>query len=333
VATVSMNEKERFLATMGGRRPDRLPVYDLEPYESTIELWRGQGMPQGTTFAEHFGIETHESVGLEIRSAPFYRGAPDLLDSEDAFDRHYDLDDPDRYPLGYEERCARLNREGRVVSISASGGGLFQMLGVGDWDSLVAACDALVNRSAYVEALLERTTDFHCACLDRVLSRVEVDYASLYEPIASNAGPLISPEMFERYSMPGYRRVLDLLRRHGVELRVFCTTGGDLGPLLPMLVDAGINCLWISNIMTEGMQYRNLRREFGSEMALIGGIDSRPLRGSRDDIRRTIDETVPPLLAQGRYLPCLDDRPRDTTPFAMYGFYRKVLAEICASES
>jgi hypothetical protein len=320
-----MNQKERLLATIGGGEPDRLPVFDLEPHESTVKLWREQGLPRRSTVAEHFRLETHHSVGLEIRSAPFYKGAPDLLDSPEAFARRYDPDDPDRLPKSWQQRCERLHRQGRVVVINASGGGLLQMLGVCDWESLVAACEALVNRPARVEALLEQTIEFHCLLLDRVLSTVDVDYASLYEPIASNAGPLISPEMFERYSMPGYRQVLDLLRSHGVRHRIFCTTGGDLGPLLPMLVEAGVTGLWISNIMTPGMEYARLRREYGQAVALIGGIDSRSLTRGEDAIRRAIEETVPPLLADGRYLPCLDDRPRDTTPLAAYEFYRETL--------
>jgi hypothetical protein len=321
-------ERERFLATLLGGEADRFPFFDLEPHDSTLEIWWHQGLPRGTTVAEHFGLEAHESVGLEIRSAPFYEMAPDLLDSPDAFARHYDPDDPDRLPRDFERRCARVHRAGRVLFVSATGGGLLQMLGVGDWDSLVAACDALVNRPLFVESLMERTIDFHCLLLNRVLSKVSVDYAALYEPIASNAGPVVSPEMFERYSMPGYRRVIDLLRRHGVPLRILCTTGGDLGPLLPMLLEAGINGLWISNIMTEGMEYRNLRREYGPEIALIGGIDSRSLLRGEAAVREAAERTVPRLLESGRYLPCLDDRPRDNTPFAMYSFYRELLADL-----
>ena len=192
----------------------------------------------------------------------------------------------------------------------------------------MAACDALVNRPELVESLIERTTEFHCLLLERVLAKVKVDYAAFYEPIASNAGPVVSPAMFERFSMPGYRRVIDLLLRHDVPLRVFCTTGGDLSLLLPPLLDAGINGLWISNIMTEAMEYRRLRREYGPEIALIGGIDSTALLRGSSAVRRAIEETVPPLLAQGHYLPCLDDRPRDNTPFAMYALYRELLAEI-----
>jgi hypothetical protein len=323
-----MTERERFLATLLGGKPDRFPFFDLEPDDDTLELWWNQGLPRGATIAEQFRLETHESVELEIRSSPFYEMAPDLLESPDAFLRHYDPDDPDRLPRNFEERCQRVRRQGRVLYVSATGGGLLQMLGVGDWDSLLAACDALVNRPAWVESLLERTIGFHCLLLERVLSKVTVDYAALYEPIASNAGPVVSPAMFERYSMPGYRRVIDLLLRHGVPLRILCTTGGDLGPLLPMLLDAGINALWISNIMTEGMEYRQLRRDYGSDIALIGGIDSTALLRGETAVRRAVEETVPPLLEHGRYLPCLDDRPRDNTPFAMYALYRELLTKI-----
>jgi len=323
-----MTEQGRFLATLLGGATDRFPFFDLEPADTTLELWRDQGLAKGMTVAERFRLETHESVGLEVRSAPFYEMAPDLLESPEAFSRHYDPDDPDRLPRGFVRRCARVRRQGRVLYVDASGGGLLQMLGVGDWGSLVAACDALVNRPALVESLLERTTEFHCLLLERVLAEVSVDYAAFYEPIASNAGPVVSPAMFDRYSIPGYRRVIDLLARHDVPLRILCTTGGDLRQLLPSLLDAGINGLWISNIMSAGMEYRALRRDFGPEIALIGGIDSTALLRGEAAVRRAVEETVPPLLSQGRYLPCLDDRPRDNTPFAMYALYRELLAEI-----
>jgi hypothetical protein len=323
-----MTEKERFLATLVGGGADRFPFFDLEPADETLHEWWRQGLPRKTSVAEFFGLETHHSVGVELRSAPFYRKAPDLLSDPESFRRHYDPDDRRRYPRGFVTRCRKLERAGRVVYVVASGGGLLQMLGVGDWETLVSACEALVRRPESVRILMERTTDFYCEVLDRVLSSVSVDYASLYEPIASNAGPVVSPEMFETYAMPGYRKVIDLLRKHGVSLRILCTTGGDLGSLLPMLVDAGINGLWISNIMTREMQYANLRREYGPDVALIGGIDATALSRDQPAIRRAVMDTVPSLIESGRYLPCLDDRPRANTSFALYSFYRELLAEL-----
>jgi uroporphyrinogen decarboxylase len=179
-----------------------------------------------------------------------------------------------------------------------------------------------------VADLVNKTTEFYCVCLDRVLSKVKVAYASFYEPIASNTAPVISPEMFERFAIPGYQKVMALMKKHRVPLRVMCTTGGNLTSLLPSLIDAGINALWISNIRSAGMQYARLRRRFGPEIALIGGIDATALARDENAVRKVVQETVPELLAGGRYLPCLDDRPRNTIPLAHYRLYRQLLEEI-----
>ena len=326
----AISQRERFLGTLLGTGADRFPFFDLEPDEETVKRWRREGLPRRTGVARHFRLERHHSVGLTLRSAPFYRKASDLLTDPAAFARRYDPDDPHRYDKGYVQRCRRVREQGGVVYVDASGGGLLQKLGVGDWDSLVAACFAMVEDPHRVEELVTRTVDFYCVCLERVLSQVIVDYASLYEPIAGNTGPVISPTMFRRFAVPGYKRVLALLQRHQVPLRILCTTGGSLTALLPDLIDAGINGLWISNIKSAGMEYLALRKRFGTDLALIGGIDAAALSRSETAVRRAVEQTVPPLLEQGHYLPCLDDRPRADVPFARYTLYRRLLVELAA---
>ncbi len=323
-----MNEQERFLRTLQGDETDRFPFFDLEPDEETVEQWVKEGLSQKITAAQSFGLETHYSVGLMLRSAPFFRMAPDLLSDPSAFYRHYDPDDPARYEKDFVKRAERLRKEGRVIYVDASGGGLLQMLGVGDWKSLTAACDALVNEPKRIEDLLNRTTGFYCTCLERVLSQVHVDYASFYEPIASNHGPVISPEMFKRYAIPEYKKVMAILDKYNVPLRIFCSTGGDLTSVLDLLVNTGINVLWISNIVDASMDYRALRRYFGDNIGLIGGIKTESLLKNENILRQEIENTVLPLLEKGRYIPCLDDRPRVNVSFSKYSFYRQILSEI-----
>lgn len=326
----TINQKQRFLGTLLGTGADRFPFFDLEPDEETVEQWHMEGLPLEKSVTEFFDLETHHSVGLTIRSYPYFEKAPDLLSDPSSFSRHYDPDDPSRYAEGFVENCKRLTQEGRVLYVDAWGGGLLQMLGVGDWESLVPALLALIEKPTMVDALLERTTDFYSVCLERVLSQVSVDYAAFYEPIASNTGPVISPAMFERFAMPGYRKILSLLEKFNVPLRILCTTGGDLSSLCPPLIEAGINGLWISNIRSAGMEYAALRKTFGPDLALIGGIDSDALSQDGKAVRKAVEEIVPPLLASGRYLPCLDDRPRSNVPFAQYRFFRQLLEEIAS---
>lgn len=325
-----ISQRQRFVGTLLGRKTDRFPFFDLEPGEETLRRWYREGLPRSQSVAAHFNLETHHSVGLTLRSYPFYRKAKGILDDPSVFERYYHPDQPARYARNIEKKCERLRLQGRVIYVDASGGGLLQMLGVGDWDSMRAACIALLRRPQVVERLVDRITDFYCVCLERVLSKVPVDYASLYEPIASNTAPVISPAMFERFAIPGYRKVLDLLKRHQVNLRILCTTGGNLAPLLPSLVEAGINGLWISNIRSSGMTYARLRREYGPGIALIGGIDAGALARDATAIRQAVTKTVPGLLADGHYLPCLDDRPRSNVPLAHYRLYRRLLEEIAA---
>jgi uroporphyrinogen-III decarboxylase len=273
-------------------------------------------------------LEPHVDVGPTLRRYPYHRKAPDILTDPKAFKRHYDPDQRSRYPKELAETCKQLRREGRVLYVNASGGGLLQMLGVDDWASFQAACRALIKTPRQVAALLEKISDFYCVCLERVLSKVSVDYASFYEPIAANTAPVISPAMFKRFALPGYRKVLRLLDRHEIPLRILCTTGGNLSPLLPSLIDAGINGLWISNIRSAGMAYPQLRDQFGPDIALIGGIDATALTTDPAAVEKAVQHTVPQLLRGGRYLPCLDDRPRSNIPFANYQLYRRLLSAL-----
>lgn len=323
-----MNQRERFLGTLLGYGADRFPFFDLEPDEETQTRWHQEGLPRRKSVAAYFDLEAHHSVGLMLRSYPFFQKAADLLHDPSSFEKHYNPDQPSRYARDFVDRAERLHQQGRVVYVDASGGGLLQMLGVGDWDSLVSACVALIERPQMVEDLVSKTTDFYCVCLERVLSKVTVDYASFYEPIAYNMGPVISPRMFERFALPGYKKVIHLLKNYHIPLRILCTTGGDLSPLLPSLIDVGINGLWISNIRSAGMAYRKLRLQFGPDIALIGGIDATALARDEASIRKTVEQTVPELLESGHYLPCLDDRPRSNIPFVNYGMYRQMLGDI-----
>ena len=198
-----INQRQRFLRTLVGDGSDRFPFFDLAPDEDTLRRWCQEGFARRTSVAKHFNLETHHSVGPVLRSYPFYQKAPDLLHDPSAFKRHYNPSHRSRYAKAFAERSGGLHQEGRVIYVDASGGGFLQMLGVGDWDSLVSACFALIDRPRMVEDLVKRTTEFYCVCLEKVLSKVAIDYASFYEPIASSFGPVVSPAMFERFAIPG----------------------------------------------------------------------------------------------------------------------------------
>jgi hypothetical protein len=76
------------------------------------------------------------------------------------------------------------------------------------------------------------------------------------------------------------------------------------------------------------MDYLSLRSEFGRELRLIGGIDLDVLRQDEGAIRRELEKVVPPLLADGGYIPMVDGRVREYIPLANYLYYRRLLEEM-----
>ena len=75
------------------------------------------------------------------------------------------------------------------------------------------------------------------------------------------------------------------------------------------------------------MNYPALRREFGKDLKLIGGIDLDALREGKESIRRAIDE-IAPLVEEGGFIPLADGRVRADVPFENYAYYRELLREL-----
>jgi uroporphyrinogen decarboxylase len=90
----------------------------------------------------------------------------------------------------------------------------------------------------------------------------------------------------------------------------------------------GFNCLWACEVNIEAMDYGAIRGELGRDLRLIGGIDLDALRFGKDAIRREVEEKVPPLVAEGGYVPLADGRVREDVTFENYAYYRRLLEEV-----
>ncbi len=76
------------------------------------------------------------------------------------------------------------------------------------------------------------------------------------------------------------------------------------------------------------MDYRHIRKVFGSDLGLIGGIDLDILRHGKNAINQELEHKLPVLLNQGNYIPLADGRVRENVLFENYLYYRKKLYTI-----
>jgi len=326
-----MNARDRLKQWYSGNVSVRPPFLEAEFAEGTQALWAQQGLLAECSPESFFGIDRQEEMELTWRRVPEDKSP--LVCAEDflAFQNAYDPGDVRRYPPDWARRVQAWTNREHLLFASPWNEGLFQILGISNGDSLKDALTGLCEHPKLAQAALEHYARFLVVFLDRVLPRVDVDFVILYEPIASNHGSVISAEMYRTFAFAALRRVMDCLERHGVRLRVMWSTGA-VRAFIPVWLEAGVTGLNIEEGARSGITYTNLRKTYGKETALLGGIDWRAVAAGPAKIDAFLEQEVRPLLAQGRYIPHLDDSIRAYMPFDAFCYYRlrlnRMLAEL-----
>ena len=159
-----------------------------------------------------------------------------------------------------------------------------------------------------VETVCVLAEDF----LDQVLGQLDFDYATGWEDICFNHGPIVSLDFFTRVVVPRYKRLGKRLHAHGIDLW-FTDCDGDVRPLLPGFLESGINCLFpyeVNSCTHPG----ELLDEYGKDLRIMGGVDKMELAKGRAAIKAYL-ETLVPLVERGGYIPFCDHRcPPNVNP-------------------
>jgi len=321
-----MNERERFSRIFKGKPVDRPPLLDEGVRDEVIAHWRSQGMPLDKTHLEIFNLSPHENIGPDIRFHPDYFGKI-MTHSTSDYHRAFNVTS-DRFPVDWPETVKRLEHRDHIVCIWASRG-FFQALGVGDWNTLKPVLFGVVDDPGRIQERLEIYGDFCARMLELTLRDVDPEFVFLGEAISDNHGPLISPETFEKFMIPVYKKILDVAKAHGCD-HILVNTYGNSAKLLPAMADAGVNLLWVSEASeTPEMAYLNLRKRFGPDLGLIGGIPLSVLHiDSFDEMKKQMEKIINPLIQSGRYIPLASGRVREDIPWSAYKNYREILFEL-----
>ncbi len=321
-----MNSRRRFLETMGGGTPDRIPYFEEGIRREVLSAWHKQGLTKQTELKELFHTDEREEIRLDVDPHPFPRTWPQVQADLRGFSRRFDPQDRSRYPENWKKQLGPWKDRNHVLMLRVHIG-FFQSMGVNGWKRFHQLMVQLHRDPALVAEMMKIQGECVAEVTERILAQVDVDAAIFSEPIGDNNGPLISPKAYAAVVLSGYRPILEVLRRHAVPVTIL-RTYANCRLLVPVLLENGIDCLWACEVNNEAMDYRSLRQEFGRGLRLIGGIDLDVLRQDKDAIRREVEEKVPPLLDQGGYVPLADGRVREDIPWENYLYYRSLLEKV-----
>jgi hypothetical protein len=357
-----MNDLERFRACLEYASVDRHPFWDWGAWPETLERWKGEGFdpkrqnpaaladcrnwighwwfpnpPFEREVVEesdaHVVYVNHEGILMkELKNNP-YSSMPQFLrfpvETREDFRRFWrERMQPDpaaRIGAGWQGDLRRLRQEPvPLVVISDRWGGFF-----GPLRNLVGVerlCTLFYDDPAFVEEMMDAVADFTVELLGRILDVVPVDAFGLWEDMAYNHAPLISPEMARRHMLPRYRRVADFARSRGVRY-VGLDSDGQIDPLIPVWLDAGLNFLYPFEVQS-GMDVLAVRRKYGRELRIWGGVDKRSLAAGPAAIDAELAR-VRPLVEEGGFIPHTDHSCPPDVSFANYAYYLARMAAAC----
>ena len=95
-----------------------------------------------------------------------------------------------------------------------------------------------------------------------------------YEDMGFKGAPFMSPAMYKEFIFPAHKLTCDYA--HSKKLPVMVHSCGFVEPLLPGMIEAGIDGLQVIEVKA-GMDLLRIYRNYGDKLALMGGIDVRAL--------------------------------------------------------
>jgi len=341
-----MNQRERFVRLMNYQPVDRCPIWDFGFWEETLPAWREQGMPKDIPSDDFFGMDIQwRGLGANMGLLPVFeskiledRGDTEIIQQNDgviaqqrktlktiphyidwtlkdraSWEKEYkprlDPNTPGRLPDNLAEMCRANADATRTWPLLIGAGSLFGKLR--DWMGFENIALLVYDDPALLEEMIRTLGDLVVTMLSRTLkiardNGATFDFASMWEDMCFNQGPLVGPKFVEKYMKLHYCRISEVLRRHGCNLIVL-DCDGKIDELIPIWLDAGVNVMFPLEIGTWGADPIGYRKRFGKTMRIMGGFDKHILAKSKDAVTREVYRLAP-LVEEGGFIPFCDHR-------------------------
>lgn len=140
-----------------------------------------------------------------------------------------------------------------------------------------------------------------------------------YEDMGFKERPFMSPAMYRELIQPAHKYTIDYAKSLG--LPVIMHSCGFVEPLLPGMLEAGIDCLQVIEVKA-GMDLLRIYKNYGEKLALMGGIDVRTLYSNDKNIIDTELEAKIPIVKQGfAYVLHSDHSIPNSVEFETYKYF------------
>lgn len=353
-----MTGKERVQRILRHEPVDRIAVFE-HFWNDTHKSWEDAGfLKEGESYEDHFGLdfgecwafnlmadldfepqvvaETEDTLtfldgnGAVLRRHKFHDSTPEHVDfrvkDREGWEALKPLLTPDPRRINFEAyRNARKK--------TAETGRFFVWSGINVFECMHPVCgheNMLVGMALDPDWILDMADTYAKLTveLQKILFEAEgyPDGIWYYEDMGFKGRPFMSPAMYCELIQAAHRYTIDYAKSCG--LPVIMHSCGFVEPLLPHMIDAGIDCLQALEVKA-GMDLVKLHQMYGDKISFMGGIDVRALYSNdREIIDRELESKIP-LVKQGfNYILHSDHSIPNTVHYDTYRYFLKMGLEL-----
>jgi uroporphyrinogen decarboxylase len=161
-----------------------------------------------------------------------------------------------------------------------------------------------VLRKQYAEYLIKTIRDISGAALRNMLesSAGKIDIVFMADDYCSQQGPLFSPSIFQEFVVPYLKEFADITHKYNAKFLLHCC--GAVRPLLPMIIDAGVDMLEPIQTRAAGMDPYGLKKDFGKDLCFYGGVDLQQTlsKGTPEQVADEVKRLIDVLGRDGGYI-------------------------------
>ncbi len=132
----------------------------------------------------------------------------------------------------------------------------------------------MYDEPEFVDVLLDYIVGFYEASSRRIFDAAAdvIDIFFLGNDFGSQTGPLMGVEQFERFMLPYLERLINLGHDYDLLVQLHCCGGFE--PLIPSMIEVGLDAVHAIQPCCHGMDLRSLKGRYGNEIVFNGCIDS-----------------------------------------------------------
>ena len=152
---------------------------------------------------------------------------------------------------------------------------------------------------AFAHELLDALCEYDLRTLER-MAEFDVDGIFISDDYGLQRSLMMRPATWREFIKPRLARLIAAVRQRG--LPTVLHSCGCVVDIIPDLIEIGLAVL--HPVQPEAMDVWAIKREFGADLCLFGGIGTQQLlrNGTRDDVRREVERALHKLGAGGGYI-------------------------------